>query len=345
MNATGRIAILGAGSWGTALALLMARQEREVRLWGRDEATQQTTAATRINRYLPDFPLPDVVLPTADLDAAVTGADLVLLAVPSAGIPDLCRRLQPLLDPEVPCVGLAKGLEPDTGRRMSEVSEEILGPRARAQMLGPSHAEEVARGMPTAVVLAGALPQVEHELQTRLSSDILRVYTNKDLIGVELAAALKNVLAIAAGICDGIGLGDNTKGALLTRGVAEMARLGAALGARQETFFGLAGIGDVITTCLSRHSRNRAFGELIGRGTQREDGLVQVGQVVEGAATTRTACRLAERHRVALPIASTVEKVVFGGMDPREAIDHLMSRDLRSEDEPPEDGAEPEVAP
>jgi len=336
VRSTGRIAILGAGSWGTALALLYARRESEVRLWGRAPAVMEAMASAGENaRYLPGFPLPAPVRPTAHLDRAVADADLVLLAVPSAAIPDLCADLAPRLPADVVCVGLAKGLHPATGRRLSEVATKALGERGRAQLLGPSHAEEVARGMPTAVVLAGAPPQVESELQTRLSSDTLRVYTNKDLIGVELAAALKNVLAIAAGICDGIGLGDNTKGALLTRGVAEMARLGVALGARQETFFGLAGIGDVITTCLSRHSRNRAFGELIGRGTAREEGLAQVGQVVEGAETTRTACRLAADHGVSLPIATTVERVVFGGMDPREAIDHLMSRDLRSEDEPP----------
>jgi glycerol-3-phosphate dehydrogenase (NAD(P)+) len=285
------------------------------------------------SRYLPGIVLPDLAA-TADLDAALDGARVVVLAVPCRAVRSLCETLA-RRDPAPPVVVCAaKGLERESGLRMSEVLAQALPPRCRPLvLLGPSHAEEVALRMPTAVVLGGGSGAEAALVQEALSTPWLRIYTNDDLPGVEYAGALKNVLAIAAGICDGLGLGDNTKGALLTRGLAEIARLGSSLGARRETFFGLAGVGDVITTCLSRHSRNRALGERVGRGESFAAALEAIGQVVEGAETVRTVSRLAQRHGIPVPISEQVEQVLFAGRDPHAAIDELMGRALRSEEE------------
>ncbi len=330
------IAVIGAGSWGTALALSAAQGGHAVRLWARRAELVEELREGRNEHYLPGMAIPTAIRATSDLREAIDGASLILLAVPSAAVASMCRELRKeggIGRASVVCV--AKGLERGSGRRMSEVMEEEL-PEAsgrRLVLLGPSHAEEVAQRMPTAVILSGGDREHAEEVQTALSTPWLRIYTNDDLIGVEYAGALKNILAIATGICDGIGLGDNTKGALLTRGMAEIARLGVEMGGQRETFFGLAGIGDVITTCLSRHSRNRAFGERVGRGEGTEEALRAVGQVVEGVQTLRTAVELARRHRVEMPISEQVLAVVDGGKDPREAIEELMGRQLKAEGE------------
>jgi glycerol-3-phosphate dehydrogenase (NAD(P)+) len=334
---SGRVSVLGAGSWGTALAVSAWGAGLPVSLW-----TRRTSHAAELEkghnaRYLPGVEIPEGLLVTSDLARAVGDSALLVLAVPSHAVGTLCQDLRACIgDRALPVVCAAKGLERGTGRRMSEVMVDELSQGLDYQMvlLGPSHAEEVAERMPTAIVLSGGEPELAEAVQEALSTPWLRIYTNEDLVGTEYASALKNVLAIAAGICDGLGLGDNTKGALLTRGLAEIARLGVFLGAQRETFYGLSGVGDVITTCLSHHSRNRAFGERIGRGEGVEEALVAIDQVVEGVDTARTVVELARRHQVPMPISDEVTAVIDRRRDPRQAIEDLMGRALRSEHEP-----------
>ena len=332
----GILSILGAGSWGTALAVSAALAGHRVRLWARRVELADEIRAGSNHRYLPGVPIPPGIEATSRVEEALADASLIILAVPSSAVGEMCGELMKRgVGSDLSVVCVAKGLERGTGRRMSEIMAESLKDSGveRMVLLGPSHAEEVARKMPTAVVLSGGDAAHADLVQRELSTAWFRIYTNDDLVGVETAGALKNILAIATGICDGIGLGDNTKGALLTRGVAEIARLGVEMGGRHETFFGLAGIGDVITTCLSRHSRNRAFGERIGGGETTADALVAIGQVVEGVETLRSAVQLARRHSIEMPISEQVLAVVNGDRDPREAIEELMGRALKAERE------------
>ena len=328
------LAILGAGSWGTALAVLLA--ERAPRLWDHRADRAAELAASRINpRYLPGVRLPDSVDVTGDLHHAIDGASTLLLAVPSHALRDTAQGLRAVaaFDRAAIVVNMSKGLEPESGKRMSVVLGEELPQAAGhiASLVGPSHAEEVARGMPTTVVVSGTDENVLREVQELCSTETFRVYTNTDLVGVELAVSLKNVIAIAAGICDGLGFGDNTKGALLTRGLAEMARLGAALGARAETFAGLAGLGDLVTTAISRHSRNRNLGDAIGRGLGLQAALTEIAMVAEGVRTARAVVDLARRHHVEMPISEQVHHVLFEAKEPRQAIRDLMLRAPKAE--------------
>lgn len=325
-----KAAVLGMGSWGTALAALLAGKGVDTVLWGRNAEAVARVRETRENRrYLPDVRLPEALRVTADA-AETTGRDLVL-AVPTRAQRDVARAVAERgLPSRVLCA--AKGYEPETRKRMSDVLREELGPEPGIAFLaGPSHAEEVARGIPTTVVVASTDDETAIAFQELLFTPTFRVYTNPDLVGAETAAALKNVIAIAAGICDGLGFGDNTKGALLTRGLAEIARLGAALGAAPETFFGLAGIGDLVTTCMSGHSRNRGIGERIARGLTLEEAVEETGMVAEGVQTTRSALEIARSHGVELPITEQVSEVLFGGKDPRRALTELMGRDAKAE--------------
>jgi glycerol-3-phosphate dehydrogenase (NAD(P)+) len=328
------IAILGAGSWGTALAVLLG--DAAPVLWDHDEARAITTQTARVNtRYLPGVRLPDSVRVTSHLSLALRGAEIVVFAVPSHAVRNVARRVRDTtgFDPQQIIVNVAKGLEEQTGRRLSQVlAEELPQPVGRiVSLVGPSHAEEVARCMPTTVVAAGTDPEVLHRVQDIFSTETFRVYTNDDVTGVELAVALKNVIAIAAGIADGLGFGDNTKGALLTRGLAEMARLGIALGARTDTFAGLAGLGDLVTTATSRHSRNRNLGEAIARGRSLEDALHDLGMVAEGVPTARAAVELARARHLEIPISEQVFAVLFEKKDPRQSIRDLMVRAPRAE--------------
>lgn len=336
MELSPRVSVLGAGSWGTALALSAWGAGLRVRLWTRRTEQLEDLRSGHNSHYLPGVELPPDLEYTSDLTEAVQGSEFLVLAVPSRAVGELCRRLSPLLEAEPrPVVCAAKGLEKKSGRRMSEVmgDELALAREFQLVLLGPSHAEEVARRLPTAIVLSGGGGDTPGRVQSALSSSWLRIYTNEDLVGTEYASALKNVLAVASGICDGIGLGDNTKGALLTRGLAEIARLGVHLGAQRETFYGLSGVGDVITTCLSHHSRNREFGERVGRGEDPGRALEAIGMVVEGVDTARTAVELAQRHQIPMPISEEVAAVIDEGRDPRAAIEDLMGRALRSEEE------------
>jgi len=325
------VAILNAGGWGTALAILLARNGHRVRLWARRPEQAVRLAAERVNEtYLPGVPLADTIHPTADLAEAVDGCQAVVLVPISAGLRDLARQVAPHLPDDAAVVHGTKGFERETLLRMSEVIESELRPshQGRAAALsGPTHAEEVGRGIPTAAVVASQDAATATTLQGLLNGPTFRVYTNGDIVGVELCGALKNVVALATGIGDGLGSGDNARAALMTRSLAEIGRLVQAAGGRAETVAGLAGIGDLIATCTSRHSRNRRAGELIGQGWTVERVLAESRQVVEGVPATRAAIALAQRYGVTMPIAEQVQAVLFGGKNPIQALGELMARD------------------
>ena len=331
-----RVAVVGMGSWGTALALHLHQRGCRVRAWEYDPGLVDRYArGEREAAFLPGIVIPTEIEIRQELDWLLEGAGLVLLAAPSHTQRGLLKRLRPLLPAGVPLVNVAKGIEQRSLLRLSQLAAEELEGRDPALYVclsGPSHAEEVSRGLPTAVVAAGAGPASLAAVQRLFSSPVFRVYTNGDLAGVELGGALKNVIALAAGMSDGLGFGDNTKAALMTRGMVEMARLGTVLGGRPETFSGLAGMGDLIVTCASRHSRNRRVGEEIGRGRSLEQVLAGMEMVAEGVRTTEGAWELAQAHGVAMPITAAVHAILFEGRDAREEVARLMTRDLRAEE-------------
>ena len=325
------IAVLNAGGWGTALAILLARAGRSVTLWARRTEAAERLRAERENRvYLPGVEIPKDVEITADLAAALRGRKVVVVVVISAFMREIARQLAPLVEPDALLVHGTKGFEPDSLLRCTEVLERELGPgfSGRVAVLsGPTHAEEVARGVPTAAVLACPDIGVATVLQRLLRSPSFRLYTNPDRIGVEVSGSLKNVIALAAGASDGLGYGDNTKAALITRGLAEMGRLAAALGGEPVTVSGLAGLGDVVATCTSRHSRNRWAGEQLGLGRSLDEIMSGTNKVVEGIPATHAAAALAAQVGVELPIADQVYAVLFGGRRPAAALAALMRRE------------------
>ena len=327
------VAVLGVGSWGTALALLLARNGHAVRLWGHDPGEVAPLRRERENRrYLPGIPFPNSLSVGADLTEALAGVELALAAVPSQAYGETLIRLRSCLPATAGFAWATKGLEHGSGRFLHEVTAEALGEAWPAAVIsGPSFAREVALGLPTAVTVAA--PDADHarRVATLLHGSNLRAYTSTDVVGVELGGAIKNVLAIAAGIADGLGFGANARAALITRGLAEMVRLGLAVGGRRETFMGLAGIGDLVLTCTDDQSRNRRFGLAIGRGETAEAACAAIGQVVEGAATAREAARLARRYQVEMPITEQVDLVLRRGRDPRRAVEILLARDLKPE--------------
>ncbi len=331
-----RAAVLGAGSWGTTLAIVLAENGHEVALWEFDAALAREIARTGENaKFLSGVSIPKHVRATHDVREAVAGAALVLFVVPSHATRATARRVATTqaLDADACVVCATKGLEEGTLARMSDVLRDELqvdGGRI-VSLLGPSHAEEVSRRVPTSIVAAGNDAAACASVQDVFGRPYFRVYTNDDVVGVEIATALKNSIAIAAGILDGLGMGDNTKAALVTRGLAEITRLGVAMGAAPETFSGLAGVGDLVVTCLSRHSRNRHVGEAIGRGETLEQALSGMVMVAEGVRTTRAAVELGRRHNVELPIIEMVHRVLFDGHDPKEAVTSLMMRPPRAE--------------
>jgi len=328
-----KIAILGNGGFGTAMALVLQRANHTVALWGHDPVYTAEIAATRGNpRYLDGITLSDAIRITSDAGRVLDGCEAVLVAVPTQHVRATLAAMADAVPAGVPVVSLAKGIEQDSGRRPSEVLTEVVGEADRVFALsGPSHAEEVARGLPTTVVIAGPDGPRLVALQAALTSNTFRVYRNDDLLGLELCGALKNVMALAAGIADGLGYGDNSKAAILSRGIVEMARYGMALGARERTFFGLAGVGDLAVTAFSRHGRNRAFGERIGRGETLEQALAASPKVAEGVWTSRVVAAEVERTGAEMPIASAVARILFEGMPPQEAVRSLMDRDPKSE--------------
>jgi glycerol-3-phosphate dehydrogenase (NAD(P)+) len=319
--------IIGNGGWGTALGMVLAANGHRVTVWGPFEQEIQTIRAAGENSvYLPGVKLPSAMEWTSN-PAGVASADLIVLVVPSRFFRATLETFRPHLSPTSLIVSATKGLDETTGRRMSETALEVLGRRI-AVLSGPSHAEEVARGVPTAVTVAG---EQAAAIQRLFMGKTFRVYTSEDVIGVELGGTLKNIIAVAAGILDGIGLGDNSKAALMTRGLAEITRLGTALGARPETFSGLSGIGDLIVTCASRHSRNRSVGERLGKGESLQQILGGMKQVAEGIWNAKAARDLARKYGVAMPITEEVCAIVEEGKDPRQALKDLMSRDARAE--------------
>jgi glycerol-3-phosphate dehydrogenase (NAD(P)+) len=329
-----RAAVLGAGSWGTTLAIVLAENGHDVALWDRREARADAMRATRDNAiFLPGVAIPDTVAITSRLQDAVDGAEVTVFVTPTHVMRETARALGATRSGAGVVVTASKGFEEGTRARMSDVLVAELDCAADQVVVlaGPSHAEEVSRHVPTSIVAAGSGSDACGFVQEAFMRPYLRVYTNPDVVGVELATGLKNSIAIAAGILDGLGCGDNTKAALVTRGLAEMTRLGVAMGASAETFSGLAGVGDLVVTCLSRHSRNRRVGEAIGKGATLEDALSGMVMVAEGVRTTRAAVAMGRHHGVELPIIDMVHEVLFEGHDPREAVQMLMTRPPRSE--------------
>lgn len=330
----GPIAILGAGAWGTTLAITLARAGRPVRLWAhRPEHAAALAAEGENRRYLPGYPLPLGVTVSAELAAAVASAVLVLMVVPSQAVRATARRLGPVLPPGAIIISCAKGLEVETHLRLSAVIAQEIPAAARriGALSGPNLAGEIAGGRPASSVVAAADPAVATAARDLLMTPMLRLYTSTDLIGVELAGALKNIIALGAGISDGLGAGDNAKAAFITRGLAEIARLGVAAGAHPLTFAGLAGVGDLIATCASRLSRNRTVGERLARGQPLETIVRELGHVAEGITTTRAARLLAADLGVEMPITEQLYQVLFEGKPLAAAIQALLTRDPRPE--------------
>lgn len=327
-----RFAILGSGAWGTAVAMILAQNpEHHVALWSaRPENTAWHGGRENV-RLLPGIAIPPSILLTTEIGEAVERADLLIAAIPTVHLRATLHRIAAAVPKSTPLVSLAKGLENQTFRRPTEIALEVLGPRSVAVLSGPSHAEEVARGLPTTLVAASEDLPLARSIQQAFSTERFRVYTNLDLVGVELAAALKNVIGIAAGINDGLGFGDNSKSALLTRGLAEMARFGVALGAKADTFWGLAGMGDLITTCISKHGRNRRIGERLARGEALSDIQASTPMVAEGVFTARSVYEKSQRMGLPMPISTEVYRVLYEQKNPRAAVTDLMLRELRSE--------------
>ena len=329
-----KIMVLGSGGWGTALAVMLTQSGHDVTLWSFLKEEHETLARDRENRqFLAGVPFPEGLKLTADMQLAAD-AQLVVIATPSFAVANTAKSLSAIIQPGTIVVTVSKGIDRETGHRLSEVAEEALGDRAEVVVLsGPSHAEEVGRGVPTTVVAASKNKHAAETVQDVFMNDRFRVYITPDVIGVELGAALKNVIALCAGMCDGMGLGDNTKAALMTRGLTEMARLGVALGGRSETFAGLAGVGDLIVTCTSMHSRNRRAGILIGKGTSPEQAVKEIGAVVEGYYATQTGMMLAQRAGIEMPITQAAYDVLYHGKSPNDMMRALMTRGKKSETE------------
>lgn len=330
-----KVTVIGDGGWGTALALVLAGNGHSIAVWGPfPDYIREIRQRAENPKFLPGVSLPPTIRWTAAMDEAAAGVEAVVLATPSRYFRRTVSSLAPLLPAaRPPIVSVTKGLDERTLQRMTEVAAELLGEKSVAALSGPSLAAEVARGVPTAVTLACADTSRAAALQHLFNGPRFRVYTSDDVVGAELGGALKNVIAIAAGVCDGIGFGDNAKAALITRGLAEIARLGVAMGAHPQTFAGLSGLGDLVVTCASRLSRNRGVGERLGRGESMEAILQGMQQVAEGVWTCGAARDLARTKNVEVPITEEVCAVVHGGKSPRRAVEDLMSRDPKSERE------------
>lgn len=325
--------VLGSGGWGTALSLVLHRNGHPVTLWSHVPEKAAYMERARENPRLEGVPLPPELRLTADM-GCLTEAELVVVAVPSYAVRETAHAAAPLLRPDTLLVTAAKGIERDTHLRMSQILEqETGGAFPIAALSGPSHAEEVGRHVPTGVVAASEDLELARQVQDLFMNPRFRVYTSTDKVGTELCAALKNIIALCAGCCDGMGCGDNTKALLMTRGLAEMARLGVALGGKQETFAGLAGVGDLIVTCCSMHSRNRRCGILIGKGVEPKEAVKEIGAVVEGYYAAVTARTLAQKAGIEMPIAQAAYEVLYEGRDVHAVVTELMSRAKRSETE------------
>lgn len=326
------VGIIGAGSWGTALALLLHENRLPITLWGHDATHIANVTAARENAaYLPGFPLPESFRFTTELND-LAGCDLVLFVTPSKAVREVAARLSTTaLAESAVLLSCTKGVERGSGLRMSEILAECLPRNPVAVLSGPSHAEEVVRKMPTAVVLGCQRADLLEKLQPAFATPFFRPYTNEDVPGIELGGALKNIFALAAGVSDGLGLGDNSKAALITRALAELIRLGTALGGRRETFQGLSGIGDLMVTCFSHHSRNRAVGERLGRGERLADVIASMAMVAEGVPTTYSAYECARRFGIETPIIDQMRSLLDGALSAREVCANLLTRDRKAE--------------
>jgi glycerol-3-phosphate dehydrogenase (NAD(P)+) len=328
------MAVLGAGSWGTALAIQCARAGHPTRLWGRDAALVHAMQRERRNaRYLPDAIFPETLIPIPDLEEALSEVHDALIAVPSHAFRAMLEAVEPRLGADARVAWASKGFEMASGLLPHQVAREVLGDRPGAVLSGPTFAREVGAGLPTAMTVASRDAHFAKELALRLSGPHFRAYTQSDIVGVEVGGAVKNVIAIGSGIADGMGFGANTRVALITRGLAEMMRLGLALGARRETFMGLAALGDLVLTCTDDQSRNRRYGLALGRGASAEEAQRAIGQVVEGVLAASAVRAVAERRGVEMPICFEVHRVMHEGRPVRTALQALMGREVRSETE------------
>jgi len=323
-----KIAVLGAGSWGTTLAILLAKKGHEVSLWEYLKEQAERLDRERENRqFLPRISIPKEIFISSNLKEIVKEREIILIVLPSQTLREVMEKLSKIrISKKVVLVSATKGLEVGTNLRMSEIIKSYFPKNEIVVVSGPSHAEEVSREISTAIVASAPTLKLAQEIQEVFTTPYFRIYTNPDTIGVELGGTLKNIIAIASGICDGLGLGDNSKAALMTRGMAEIARLGVAMGAKQETFAGLSGMGDLITTCISKHSRNRGLGERIAKGRKLEEAQKEIGMVTEGVPTTKSAYELAKKYKVEVPITKELYNVLFGGKDPKDAEFELMTR-------------------
>ncbi|WP_231688170.1 NAD(P)H-dependent glycerol-3-phosphate dehydrogenase [Bacillus sp. FJAT-18017] len=332
---SGEIAVLGAGSWGTALAIVLADNGHNVKLWSHNPDQVQEINESRTNaKYLPGIEIPALIEAVSSISDALQGTDTVVLAVPTKAIREVVGKMKSVQNSPVTVVHVSKGIEPDSLLRISEMIQEEMpseSVKAIVVLSGPSHAEEVSLRHPTTVTVSSENMEEAERIQDLFINQNFRVYTNPDVIGVEIGGALKNIIALAAGITDGLGFGDNAKAALMTRGLAEIARLGTKMGANPLTFSGLAGIGDLIVTCTSVHSRNWRAGNMLGKGQTLEDVLNNMGMVVEGVRTTKAAHQLAAKYEVEMPIADTLYKVLFEGLPAKDAADLLMARNRTHE--------------
>lgn len=329
-----KIAILGTGSWGTALGFLLSLKQNDVYMWTRNAATAQLLTEKRINEeYLPSITLNDNMYFSSDMRTCIENANLIITAVPSHAIREVAKQASMFISKDQVVLNVSKGLEQGSLKRLSQVLKEELPFSDIAVMSGPSHAEEVARLMPTTNVVAAENPNVSKFVQDVFMHPNFRVYTNDDMVGVEIGGALKNVIALAAGISAGLGCGDNALAALMTRGICEIARLGVKLGADVATFSGLSGIGDLIVTCMSKHSRNRRAGLLIGQGISVDDALAEVHMVVEGVKTCKAAYELADKYNISMPITQCTYEVLFKNLPAADSVSILMGRDKKNETE------------
>lgn len=328
------VTVMGAGSWGTAVATALSACGHQVRLWGRNVEMMSEMQSSRENRkYLPDVVLADNVECMSDAEAALAGAEMAVYVVPAQSFRGTFEATNKFIADGVTVVNCAKGIETGTLKRISEIAEEIRPDLPFAVLSGPSHAEEVGRRLPTTLVAASEDLAVAEKVQDAFMSEFLRVYTNDDVVGVEIGGALKNIIALAAGISDGMGYGDNAKAALMTRAMTEISRLGVEMGAEKSTFMGLAGIGDLIVTCTSMHSRNRRCGIMIGQGMSPEEATKNVGMVVEGMYTTEAAYEMAQKHGIEMPIAEQLYHVIKGSVSGPDAVRNLMMRRKRHEED------------
>lgn len=327
-----KVAVIGSGSWGTALAVMLQKHGHDVVIWSRrQDAVKQMEKERENKEYLPGVLLPEGLSFTAEREKAVKYAEIIILSVPSKAVRQTAIDFSPYLNSNQVLVNVAKGLEENSLKRLSQVIQECVPQCQVCVLSGPSHAEEVAREIPTTCLIASENAETAKMVQEEFMNPRFRLYTNTDMVGVEMGAALKNVMALAAGISDGLGFGDNTKAAIMTRGIAEMSRLGIEMGGKLETFAGLSGIGDLIVTCTSMHSRNRRAGILLGKGKSLAETLAEIKMVVEGVNTVQAAYTLAKEHNVEMPITNAIYEVLFQGKNAEQAVLDLMSRHGKAE--------------